>query len=383
MTALKQLPPLALYIHIPWCVRKCPYCDFNSHQKQPQDLPVTEYVDSVIADIKHDRPMAQGRKIASIFIGGGTPSLLPNSAIGDIIQRVDRIIPIEKGAEITMEANPGTVEHHNFAELKATGVNRLSLGVQSFNKHHLEALGRIHSGQEAITAVKRAQDGGFDNLNLDLMHGLPQQTVANALHDLDTAIDLHPTHLSWYQLTVEPNTAFYSRPPTLPLEDTLVDIGEAGQARLHDAQFQQYEISAYARGGQGSKHNLNYWTFGDYLAIGAGAHGKITDLSTGEILRFNKTRMPEDYLDKTKSYTAQKTPISQENVASEFMMNAMRLTNGFARSLYEARTGHQIESLMPTLANLEGKGLLSVSSNHIVPTPLGRRFLNNILEAFV
>lgn len=382
-TAPQYLPPLALYVHIPWCVRKCPYCDFNSHQKQTQDLPVRAYLDAMIEDIKNDSAMAQKRKLSSIFIGGGTPSLLPNSAIEEIIQQADQIIGIESDAEITMEANPGTVEHHDFAELRTTGVTRLSLGVQSFNEQQLRKLGRIHNANEAIRAVKRAQDGGFDKLNIDLMHGLPGQTLDTSREDLVTAIDLNPSHLSWYQLTIEQNTEFYSCPPRLPCEDILVDIYEMGRMLLDESNYEQYEISAYARNGHVAQHNLNYWRFGDYLAIGAGAHGKITDLQEGQIFRYNKTRIPEDYLNKKKPYTAAKKPIFKENLTLEFMMNALRLTEGFNFTLYEERTGLTIDELRPVFTALERKGLVDIKENSLAPSPMGRQFLNNILEGFL
>lgn len=382
-TESPQLPPLALYIHIPWCIRKCPYCDFNSHEKPRSELPVQPYVDALIADMENDLSMAQGRGISSIFIGGGTPSLMPNKAIANILEKVDNIIGVEENAEITMEANPGTVEHHDFAELLNTGVNRLSLGVQSFDSQQLEKLGRIHSADEATRAVKRAQDAGFEKLNIDLMHGLPGQSLEQAMHDLVKAIALEPRHLSWYQLTIEQNTEFFSRPPKLPEEETLVDIYEAGHAELRKARYSQYEVSAYAKDGNVAKHNLNYWTFGDYMAIGAGAHGKITDSQSGQIFRYHKTRMPDNYLDKDKPFTTAKKVIDRENLPLEFMMNALRLTRGFSYKLYPERTGLRMEELMPTLKKLEHKGLLALEADRISPTSLGRMFLNTILEAFL
>lgn len=378
-----SLPPLSLYIHIPWCVRKCPYCDFNSHQGEPGTLPISEYVEMLKQDLLKDAHWAQHRKLDSIFFGGGTPSLMPNDAIASILEFVNDIVGINPNAEITLEANPGTVEHHNFRELRATGVNRLSLGVQSFNEGHLQKLGRIHSANDAQTAVKRAQDGGFSNINIDLMHGLPNQSVEQALSDLDTAISLKPQHLSWYQLTIEQNTVFYSQPPKLPEDDILADIFDAGYARLAENGFKQYEISAYCQDGKTSSHNMNYWTFGDYLAIGAGAHGKITMPESNAIIRFQKTRLPKDYLDNLTEFTSKTQEIKPEARTMEFMMNALRLTQGIERTLFQSRTGLAIDSLHSRFNTLEKQGLLRPDPDMIHLTPKGTAFLNSVLEQFM
>ncbi len=378
-----SLPPLSLYIHIPWCVKKCPYCDFNSHQGEPNALPISDYVEMLKKDLINDAHWAQHRKLGSIFFGGGTPSLMPNDAIAHILEFVHDIVGIAPEAEITLEANPGTVEHHNFGELRATGVNRLSLGVQSFEESHLQKLGRIHSASDAQTAVKRAQDGGFSNINIDLMHGLPNQNINQALSDLDKAISLAPQHISWYQLTIEQNTVFYSQPPTLPEDDILADIYDAGHARLAQAGFNQYEISAYCQAGKASAHNMNYWTFGDYLAIGAGAHGKITTPDSNEIIRFQKTRLPKDYLDSNTGFTSKTQKVETAERTAEFMMNALRLTQGVDKSLFQSRTGLPIESISEIFNSLEKQGLLNPNPDTILLTPKGGAFLNSVLEQFI
>ena len=287
------LPPLALYVHIPWCVRKCPYCDFNSHAAGP-NLPEDEYVAALLADLDQDLAQAQGRELTSIFFGGGTPSLFSASALGRILEGVERRIGFAGDIEITLEANPGTFEQAKFSAYRRLGINRLSIGVQSFQSAQLKALGRIHDGDEAIRAADMARAAGFDNFNLDLMHGLPGQDVAAALDDLRTAIAQAPTHLSWYQLTMEPNTVFWNQPPELPEDDTLWDIQEAGQALLAEHGFVQYETSAYARDNQRARHNLNYWTFGDFLGIGAGAHAKLSS-ADGQVRRSWKTTSSTTY----------------------------------------------------------------------------------------
>ncbi|WP_086929567.1 radical SAM family heme chaperone HemW [Agarilytica rhodophyticola] len=377
-----QLPPLSLYVHIPWCVRKCPYCDFNSHVAKTE-IPTDDYVKALADDLNNDKEMAQGRPITSIFFGGGTPSLLPNSAIASIIDMVDNTIGIDIQAEITLEANPGTVEYHDFSALRNTGVNRLSLGVQSFNSSHLQRLGRIHSAQEAESAINRAVAGGFSNFNIDLMHGLPQQSVPQAISDLNRAISLQPTHLSWYQLTIEQNTEFYSKPPALPQEDLLLDIFQQGQQTLTDAGYKQYEVSAYAKSSKASRHNMNYWQFGDYMAIGAGAHGKVSMPQEQRIFRYRKTRLPKDYLAKNKRYTAHTENIASENLTLEFMMNALRLNDGIELSIYSERTGLKKENIMPKLKKLTAKGLLLDDQHRIIPSSLGRNFLNTLLESFI
>ncbi|MCV6606305.1 MAG: radical SAM family heme chaperone HemW, partial [Porticoccaceae bacterium] len=294
------LPPLSLYIHIPWCVRKCPYCDFNSHTAGGE-LPEADYVAALLADLKNDLSYVQGRRIHSIFFGGGTPSLFSPRAIQQILDGVAREIGFDSNIEITLEANPGTFEQQKFADFRAAGVNRLSIGIQSFDDLHLQQLGRIHSAREAHSVASMARAAGFDNFNLDLMHGLPGQSLDDALNDLRRAIAIEPNHLSWYQLTIEPNTAFYRQPPKLPEDSVLEAVFDHGQQLLADSGFEQYEVSAYARDGQASSHNLNYWQFGDYLGIGAGAHGKVTLAQKQQVIRSRKTRAPKDYLQRTRS----------------------------------------------------------------------------------
>jgi len=305
------LPPLALYLHVPWCVRKCPYCDFNSHEAAA-GLPEAEYVTALLADLDHDLAtlpdLVQGRAVSSVFIGGGTPSLFSAAAYERLFDGLRARLPFAADVEITLEANPGTVEQEKFRGYRALGINRLSIGVQSFAPDKLVALGRIHGRDEALHAAQAARAAGFDNFNLDLMHGLPGQTLEEALADIDQAIALGPTHLSWYQLTIEPNTVFYRDPPVLPEDDTLWAIQEAGQARLAAAGLQQYEVSAYAQAGRECRHNRNYWEFGDYLALGAGAHGKLT--REGGVWRYQKTRLPRDYLAAAAVVARQRAPAS-------------------------------------------------------------------------
>lgn len=374
-----ELVPLSLYIHIPWCVRKCPYCDFNSHQLT--ELPESDYVQALRKDLQQDRDLAKGRPLQSIFFGGGTPSLFSAGAIADILQEARMQIGFAETMEITLEANPGTTEYTSLPGLRGAGVNRLSFGVQSFNDLHLQRLGRIHSSHQAHLAFASARRAGFDNINLDLMHGLPGQSVAEALDDLQQAIDLGPEHLSWYQLTIEPNTVFHKQPPVLPEDDILADIQEAGLALLQQAGYQQYEISAFSRTGRRALHNLNYWQFGDYLAIGAGAHGKITE-SDGRILRYHKTRLPTDYLDPDKPFTAGGSCIDRNALPLEFMMNALRLVAGVPRPLFSRRTGLPDSVIEPIVNRLIDRGLLADDADCYRPTPLGLRFLNDTLQLF-
>ena len=374
------LPPLSLYIHIPWCVRKCPYCDFNSHQNS-SNLPVWEYIEALEADLLNDLEYVQGRKLHSIFIGGGTPSLFPADAIEVLLIHLENLLGFNDQIEITLEANPGASEYNNLKLLRHAGVNRLSFGVQSFNTNHLKLLGRIHNDKEIYSAYENARKAGFNNINLDLMHGLPEQSVEQAMDDLDKAATLLPEHISWYQLTLEPNTAFYSSPPELPGESVLNEIVSQGEKKLAEHGFNQYEVSAYAKQKKQSQHNLNYWQFGDYLAIGAGAHGKITTLD-GSIFRFRKTRLPKDYLEKNKPFKTGVTEVKKEELPLEFMMNALRLTDGIELSLFEERTGIHIQTLDSKLRNLETQGLISIENQQIRTTTLGRNFLNSLLEAF-
>lgn len=409
--------PLALYIHIPWCVKKCPYCDFNSHEL-PVDSPLSmsetydEYVDALLADALLQQPLAQGRKLSSIFIGGGTPSLLPIVQYQRLFEGLQQYFDFADDIEITMEANPGTLEHAPFAEYLRVGINRLSIGVQSFNAQKLKTLGRIHDPQQAITAIKAAREAGFRRLNVDLMHGLPQQGLVEALHDIQLAHDTGATHISWYQLTIEPNTVFYRDQPILPDEDSLADIEEAGGALLQSLGYSNYEVSAWAgRLDTPCRHNLNYWQFGDYLAIGAGAHGKVSiesdksdkkkselfgeALSTkADIYRFSKSRLPKDYLSyrQPKDQSSQPLdapkmvgwqPIADNDLVSEFMLNALRLHDGVTWQLFETRTGMSYEDVADSVAGLVAKGLLRESTKRLQTTVLGRRYLNQILRAFL
>ncbi|MDC7830876.1 MULTISPECIES: radical SAM family heme chaperone HemW [Pseudomonas] len=381
MTDTFALPPLALYVHIPWCVRKCPYCDFNSHAAGPT-LPETEYVDALLADLDQDLIHVHGRPLTSIFFGGGTPSLFSAEALGRLLDGVARRLSFAPDIEITLEANPGTFEQAKFVAYRGLGINRLSIGIQSFQDAKLKALGRIHGREEAIRAADRARAAGFDNFNLDLMHGLPEQSVADALGDLDQAIALAPTHLSWYQLTMEPNTVFWSQPPELPEDDTLWDIQEAGQARLAAAGYQQYETSAYAQPGRQARHNLNYWGFGDFLGIGAGAHAKLS-APDGTLLRTWKTRLPKDYLDPAKAFQAGAKQLEPADLPFDFMMNALRLVDGVPAAWYPQRTGQSLDSLAPALTAARQAGLLAEDAQRLRPTARGQLFLNDLLQSFL
>ncbi len=379
--ALVQLPPLALYVHIPWCVRKCPYCDFNSHTASPV-LPEEEYIDALLADLDQDLPAVYGRPLSSIFFGGGTPSLFSAAALGRLLAGVEQRIAFAPDIEITLEANPGTFEQNKFVAYRKLGINRLSIGIQSFQAQKLEALGRIHTGDEALRAAEMARRAGFDNFNLDLMHGLPDQSLEEALDDLRQAIALAPTHLSWYQLTLEPNTVFWNQPPVLPEDDILWDIQEAGQALLAEHGFSQYEVSAYARPGKAARHNLNYWSFGDFIGIGAGAHGKLSH-HDGRIVRTWKTRLPKDYLNPAKPFKAGEKGLAADELPFEFLMNALRLTEGVDAGLFAQRTGLSLQSLATARASAEQKGLLQVEPTRLVATARGQLFLNDLLQYFL
>ncbi len=382
-----KLPPLSLYIHVPWCVKKCPYCDFNSH-RITGDIPEDAYIKALLNDFENELEGVQGRPVHSIFIGGGTPSLLTANAYQKLFKGLQAQVKFSDDIEITMEANPGTYEHDRFQAYLDVGVNRLSLGIQSFQDDKLAALGRIHCADEARQAVASITSSGFNNINIDLMHGLPGQSPDDALYDLKQAIDLQPAHISWYQLTIEPNTVFYSKTPVLPPDDTLWDIQEAGQALLASAGFKQYEISAYSQPGRRSKHNLNYWQFGDYIGIGAGAHGKLTDLSTGQIYRNWKTRMPADYLAAdnyiSHAFEAGRRVLEVDELPIEFMMNVLRLHDGIDAQLYGERTGQALGSINQQLKLAQQKGLLEPIElvNRFKPTQTGRLFLNDLLELF-
>jgi len=376
-----DLPPLSLYIHVPWCVRKCPYCDFNSHA-QDGALPETDYVARLLEDLRQDLDAVQGRELQSIFIGGGTPSLFSAEAFATLLEQIERLVPFASDIEITLEANPGTAEQDKFTGYRAAGINRLSIGVQSFNPGHLKVLGRIHDRSEAVRAADFARKAGFDNFNLDLMFALPGQSTAQALADLQQAIACAPTHLSWYQLTIEPNTEFYSRPPVVPEDDAVAEMQDAGMALLADHGYARYEISAYAQSGRQARHNLNYWLFGDYLGIGAGAHGKLTQ-ADGSIQRTRKTRMPAHYLDRKRSLLAESRGIPTGELPFEFMMNALRLCEGCPAGLFEARTGLALATIAGKIALLQQRGLLLNNPDRLQPSDTGLRYLNELLLAFL
>jgi len=379
MTAI----PLSLYIHIPWCVKKCPYCDFNSHNA-PQSLPQDEYATALLADLDQDLPLAQGRSLQSIFFGGGTPSLFSPDAIARILDGAAQRLAFSPNIEITLETNPGTVEHGPFADYRRAGVNRISFGVQSFDDAALQRIGRIHDAGQAERAVKSAQYAGIENLNLDLMYALPQQTLAGALADVEKAIALQTPHLSHYQLTLEPNTAFAANPPPLPDDDSAWDMQDACQAQLAAAGFGQYEVSAYARAGRECAHNLNYWNFGDYIGIGAGAHGKATDTG-GTVRRRWKVRAPRGYLEHaaTPRRIGGDDAIAHEQLPFEFMLNALRLNAGFAPADFSARTGLPESAIAGQLAQGQARGWIERAHERIRATELGQRFLNDVIALFL
>jgi putative oxygen-independent coproporphyrinogen III oxidase len=376
-----HLPPLSLYIHIPWCIKKCPYCDFNSHVAR-DNIPEQAYVESLIEDLKADLHWVQGRKLHSIFIGGGTPSLFSGSAIETILMAAETLIGFQSNIEITLEANPGTFEQHKFADFYQAGINRLSIGVQSFDDTHLSRLGRIHDSSQALKAISTARSVGFDNFNIDLMHGLPDQTIDQAKTDLALAMEAGAMHISWYQLTIEPNTEFFSRPPRLPVDDRLADIQQAGMSMLRDNNFDQYEVSAFALNDKKASHNMNYWEFGDYLGIGAGAHGKITIPEQSQVLRMTKTRQPDHYLARVGDPIVTKKPIAIDEIALEFMMNGLRLKGGVPSTYFAQRTGISDASIKKTVLHLQSQGLMEQDSAHYRTTALGYQFLNTVLEHF-
>jgi len=377
-----NLPPLSLYVHVPWCVQKCPYCDFNSHG-QKGDIPEAEYVQHLIDDLKADLHLVQGRKIHSIFIGGGTPSLLTGAAYTRLLKEVDSLIGLTDNCEITLEANPGTVETGRFKDYVKAGINRISIGVQSMQDDKLKALGRIHGADEASYAAQQASEAGLNSFNLDLMHGLPGQSLDDALSDLKQIIALNPPHISWYQLTIEPNTQFASKPPTLPQDETLWDIQEQGQALLAQAGYQQYEISGYAKPGYQCQHNLNYWRFGDYLGIGCGAHGKVTDAKTGVITRTEKVKHPRGYMDIIKPYLYKSWQVEQDDLAFEFFMNRFRLIEPCPINDFNALTQQPLQSQQHALDKAINAGLLTKTDSHWHVTLQGQRFLNDLLALFV
>ncbi|MBC7405346.1 MAG: oxygen-independent coproporphyrinogen III oxidase-like protein [Cytophaga sp.] len=375
------LPPLSLYIHFPWCVKKCPYCDFNSHEVKTnfdEDL----YLNALRADLEAALPMIWGRKIYTIFIGGGTPSLMSASGLDRLMSDVRTLLPIDGAAEITMEANPGTFEMEKFRSYRASGINRLSIGIQSFNSHHLQALGRIHDGDEARRAVDIAQKY-FENINLDLMFALPGQTLAQAQLDVDTAIRLAPQHLSLYHLTLEPNTYFAKYPPIIPDDDLSAEMQDEIQSRMLQAGYINYEVSAYAKPGREARHNLNYWNFGDYLGIGAGAHSKIT--FPHRIVRQARYKQPKAYMEESLRGAAvqESNEIPRDEIGFEFMLNSLRLNQGFEVNIFNERTGLLLNSLEKPLVIAEQKGLIEIDHKMIRPTRLGRRFLNDLQQLFL
>lgn len=374
---------LSLYVHIPWCVKKCPYCDFNSHQLRTDAAPEREYVERLIQDLEQDLPTVWGRSIHSIFIGGGTPSLFSPDSLALLLREIRARIIVQPDAEITMEANPGTLEYGSFKGYIEAGINRLSVGIQSFQDDKLKTLGRIHSSTEAIKAVKAAQNAGFDNINLDLMFGLPNQSHKDALYDLETAISLNPTHISWYQLTLEPNTLFYKQPPTLPKDDNIWEMQQLGQTLLAEAGYQQYETSAYAKDNRRCQHNLNYWRFGDYLGIGAGAHAKITDFGRQTVTRSWKNKHPKAYLDANQALIAGSKIIQSNELVFEFMMNALRLFQKIDIALFCESTWQEFNTIEPILAELKQLELMEYDQNAFWTTPKGKDFLNDILERFL
>ena len=374
-------PPLSLYIHIPWCVRKCPYCDFNSHEARG-GLPEQAYVDALVRDLEQALPLIWGRKVYTVFIGGGTPSLLSAEALNNLLTQVRMRLPLAHGAEITLEANPGTVESARFAGYREAGVNRLSLGIQSFNDRHLQALGRIHSADEARRAIAIAQ-AHFENINLDLMYALPEQTLEEAEADVRTALGFAPQHLSCYHLTLEPNTLFAHQPPVVPDDDASSAMQQRIEALLGEAGYGHYETSAFAQPGRQSRHNLNYWQFGDYLGIGAGAHSKLS--FHDKVIRQMRYKQPQAYLDAVEQQqpVQSEQALTRDDLTFEFMMNALRLNQGFETALFTERTSLPLLLIRRELESAEQRGLLAQDLKRIAPTELGRRFLNDLLELFL
>jgi len=382
VTTPLSLPPLSLYIHIPWCVQKCPYCDFNSHAIKGE-IEHQAYVDALLDDLSQELHFVRGRQLQSIFIGGGTPSLLDPKQMKRLLDNVKAMIDCVDDIEITMEANPGTVEAGRFKQFSDAGINRISIGVQSFQPDKLTILGRIHDCDEAINAAKQAKELPLRSFNIDLMHSLPKQNVTDALGDLRLAIELSPPHLSWYQLTIEPNTKFHSKPPTIPDDEVLADIYDAGRQALQEAGYVQYEISAFAKPNMQCHHNLNYWRFGDYLGIGCGAHGKITDVDSHAIIRTTKIKHPTGYLSCDGHYEFERWTIDKEDLALEFFMNRFRLIEPCPREGFKAFTGLSESDIKPQITKALQKGLIEETEHHWHVTPLGQRFLNELLNIFM
>lgn len=372
--------PASLYIHIPWCIKKCPYCDFNSH-KSPDLLPEKSYIQALLSDLKMDLKQFASRTVSSVFIGGGTPSLISPEGYDTLFSGLKKLLPFSDGIEITLEANPGTVEQGRFSEYKQLGINRLSLGIQSFNPTQLKILGRIHDDQQAHQAIESAHKAGFNRLNLDIMHGLPSQSVAQGLKDLNIALSYSPEHISWYQLTIEPNTVFYKKNLPLPSEKTAFELEEQGLIALKKAGYFRYEISAFAKPGGQAKHNLNYWLFGDYFGIGAGAHGK--HATAHAIYRTQKHRQPKDYLNEEKPYLTHIKPLLEDELIFEFMLNTTRLEQPIPFNLFTTTTQLSENLLLPKLVLAQNKQLIHLTETHWQITPLGRRFTNDLQALFL
>lgn len=374
--------PLSLYVHLPWCVQKCPYCDFNSHALK-STLPEELYVRALCDELARYEKSLGGRELCSIFFGGGTPSLFTGQAIERILEKIGSIFVLPNEIEITLEANPGTVDERRFVDFRAAGINRLSLGVQSFQADKLKALGRIHDAVDAHRAIDNAKKAGFQNINVDIMYGLPAQTMTDALDDIHAALSHAPTHFSWYQLTIEPNTAFHHSPPIVPSDDVLYDMQCAGQALIAEYGFSQYEVSAYSVPGRQCAHNRHYWEYGDYLGIGAGAHSKLTTQGSNEIVRFMQVKHPKDYMQRDKQLESEYKTVSNEERAFEFMLNALRLTEGVPLSLFAERALLSVDVIKSMLDRACARGLLTVDNNRLQPTAHGKRFLNDLVSMFL
>jgi len=385
MTGVTQYPPLSLYIHVPWCVRKCPYCDFNSHAQNSEEIPQVAYLAALFADLEQELPQIAEREIVSIFIGGGTPSLLAPEIIEQLLFGLRSRLRLRNNLEITLEANPGTAESEKFQRFREAGVNRLSLGIQSFDSATLQKLGRIHDAKQARQAIILAQQARFTHINVDLMFGLPGQTVSSAINELEIACSFNPSHLSWYQLTIEPHTEFYRSPPVLPREDDIWQIQQSGLEFLSAQGFENYEISAFARDGRYCQHNLNYWQFGDYIGIGAGAHGKLTNIQTGRIIRRSKQTHPKAYLKlaHTADGVATTHELQPDDILGEFMLNALRLKQGVPMNMLTERTGLMWAQVEPLVQQARNRGWLIQENQRIAATTQGWYFLNDVLELFL
>ena len=377
-------PPLSLYIHVPWCVRKCPYCDFNSHEVR-NGIPEQDYIQALVTDLEQALPSVWGRSIETVFIGGGTPSLLSSQAIDFLLGEVRARVPLKPAAEITLEANPGTVDQARFAGFREAGINRLSVGIQSFQDTLLAAIGRIHNAREALLAIEAAHSAGFDNFNLDLMFGLPGQTTSQALADLQQAVAVQPAHISWYELTIEPNTWFHRHPPARPDDETLLAMQAGGQELLADAGYLRYEVSAFARPGRQCRHNLNYWQFGDYLGIGAGAHSKITDAATQTVRRVARVKHPRSYIERVQKAThiSSRIELSTADIILEYLMNSLRLSGGFSKAEFSASTGLDWPYIEPQLTTAIDNGWLSDNNGRIRTTLKGQRYLDELLQQWL